>query len=110
MPMKDKTKQSVWSARHYQKHKAQRLLGNKLRKEKVREWVKEYRKRHPCIVCGEADERCLDFHHRNPKEKEIEIAKAYVLGWSVQRLEIEVSKCDILCANCHRKHHRGLFV
>ena len=51
-----------------------------------------------CLRCGIGDERVLQFHHRNPDEKEIPIS---YLGYSMERLKSEVEKCDVLCANCH---------
>lgn len=57
-----------------------------------------------CIVCGEKDPACLDFHHRDPSQKEGHIGEFRRFG--KQRLLDEIAKCDVLCANCHRKHHR----
>ena len=58
-----------------------------------------------CIQCGEQDPSCLDFHHRNGKQdKEGHIGRIRKFGWV--RLRAEIAKCDVLCANCHRKHHR----
>lgn len=94
------------NSRFYQKHKTRRDAENRARQQRLYEWVNAYRKEHPCIRCGETDTRCLDFHHRNPADKEIEVANALRWGWSVQRLGIEILKCDVLCANCHRKLHR----
>jgi hypothetical protein len=58
-----------------------------------------------CIRCGEKDPSCLDFHHRNGK-----IDKLGHIGvfrkFGTQRLLNEIAKCDVLCANCHRKYHR----
>lgn len=101
-----RTKQALWSRRFYEKHKQQRLDENKNRKAAVKKWVTEYRCTHPCIQCGEADDACLDFHHRDPSKKELEIATAINHGWSVQHLALEIAKCDTLCSNCHRKFHR----
>lgn len=58
-----------------------------------------------CQLCGTSDPAVLDFHHRDPSTKEITIANAARLGWGKQRLMEEIAKCDVLCANCHRKTH-----
>ncbi len=57
-----------------------------------------------CRICGETDAACLDFHHRNPDEKEGHIGEFRRFG--TERLLKEIAKCDVLCANCHRKFHR----
>ena len=54
-----------------------------------------------CVDCGEKDPICLDFDHRNPEEKSFSISEGYFK--SEQELIEEVEKCDIVCANCHRK-------
>lgn len=57
-----------------------------------------------CEECSYA--RCyqaLDFHHIDPKTKEFTIAAITNRSWS--NLKAEVSKCRLLCANCHREHH-----
>jgi hypothetical protein len=60
-----------------------------------------------CIYCGESEPCCLDFHHKDSKEKEYEISQL-VHRKSLTKLKIEMEKCDIVCANCHRKLHRGI--
>lgn len=57
-----------------------------------------------CKKCGETNPACLDFHHRDGEEKEVNIGHRgrYL---SRKRLLLEVAKCDILCVNCHRKEH-----
>ena len=59
----------------------------------------------PC-KCGESDPIALDFHHRNPEEKEFNIGQALTRRVSLVKLLEEVAKCDVMCANCHRKLHR----
>ena len=57
-----------------------------------------------CSSCGY--NKCigaLEFHHRDPKEKD----PFWSRGWSLPKLKIELDKCDILCANCHREIHYG---
>lgn len=57
-----------------------------------------------CKLCGEKDQACLDFHHRDPLEKDGHIGQFRHFG--MKRLKAEIAKCDVLCANCHRKYHR----
>lgn len=60
---------------------------------------------------GDACQRCgyskcaaaLEFHHRDPTEKEFGIGAP--LGKSYAALAEEMKKCDLLCANCHREIH-----
>jgi len=74
----------------------------KLRKER-RAWLLNYKAKSKCVVCGEDNPACLDFHHKNPKEKDILIGRAS--AYSLDRIKAEVKKCVIICANCHRKLH-----
>lgn len=57
-----------------------------------------------CSRCPESDIACLDFHHRNPAEKTGEVAYLARVG-NLERALEEFKKCDVLCANCHRKLH-----
>jgi hypothetical protein len=69
-----------------------------------KEWLET--QKVACIRCGEADPACLDFHHRNPDEKELTLSLAIARA-SLKRIQAEVVKCDVLCANCHRKVHHA---
>lgn len=57
---------------------------------------------HPCVDCGETNPVVLDFDHRNPTEKEFGIGGAGLLFRSWQKVFVEIEKCDVRCANCHR--------
>lgn len=59
-----------------------------------------------CIKCDYAKSmNALEFHHRNPNEKEFSLSKALTGKWKWERLKAELDKCDLLCANCHREVH-----
>lgn len=45
----------------------------------------------------------LDFHHRNPNEKDPTISK--FTNFSFEKIKKELDKCDLLCSNCHREIH-----
>lgn len=46
----------------------------------------------------------LEFHHKDPTQKDFAINSS--LSW--KRIETEVMKCMLLCANCHREEHERL--
>jgi hypothetical protein len=71
-------------------------------KRRLRVYVWEYLSTHPCKSCGEIDPAALEFHHaRGVKLKEV--SKMLQNGASLKTLTDEIEKCDVLCANCHRK-------
>ena len=76
---------------------------NRAHRTVLREFVITYKREHPCVMCGEPDPACLDFHHVDNKVESI--GNAVSRGWSVKRLTKEIDKCEVLCANCHRKLH-----
>jgi uncharacterized protein (DUF3084 family) len=78
-------------------------LWTDLRKRK-KAWLES--QKIACIRCGESDPACLDFHHRNPNEKELTLSLAIARA-SLKRIQAEVVKCDVLCSNCHRKTHHS---
>ena len=64
-------------------------------------WLQSFKTK--CKYCDEFRYPCLDFHHREPKHKDVTIGQAR--HWSRARLAREIVKCDIVCANCHRWLH-----
>lgn len=61
-----------------------------------------------CQLCGY--NKCiqaLEFHHVNPEEKELDFGINANRSWAATREEIK--KCVLLCANCHREVHAGLY-
>lgn len=71
-------------------------------KQILREYVWNYLSTHPCKECGETDPAALEFHHvRGEKVKEV--SNILKNGASLTTLLTEIEKCDVLCANCHRK-------
>lgn len=76
-----------------------------LRKNKIkirnREFVDNYIKDKACVDCGISDPRVLDFDHVRG-EKVGAISYGIKSGWPLEKLEAEILKCEIRCANCHR--------
>lgn len=58
-----------------------------------------------CSKCGRVYNSVVyDFHHKDIN-KESMISRA-IVNYSLERLADEVSKCDMICANCHRILHK----
>ena len=60
-----------------------------------------------CEDCGyDVSIAALEFHHRDSTTKEFGLGN---FNGSWERLLTEADKCDLLCANCHRRrhHYRG---
>lgn len=61
-----------------------------------------------CERCGYDDcLEALEFHHADPSKKDFSISsKGYTRSW--KRVQLELDKCVMLCANCHREVHTKL--
>lgn len=81
------------------KWKESRAASRKQNILKVQNKICEYLSQHPCVDCGEADIVVLEFDHISDKEFNISARKTY--GWNT--LEKEIAKCEVRCANCHRR-------
>ena len=89
----------------YSKNAALKMSWAKRRRMELRRWWDELKATKQCQRCGEAAPECLHFHHRDPTEKEFALSNGVGWGWSKQRILAETAKCEVLCANCHMKHH-----
>lgn len=92
------------AAKYYQKNKEKYYKLCKEFRQKRREKFRALKQTLYCIKCGENRWWVLEFHHRNPNEKEKTITKAS-WQWGEKRFSEEIAKCDVLCANCHRDLH-----
>lgn len=57
-----------------------------------------------CSICGY--DRCIDaleFHHKNPKEKDFRLGAGNTMSWKEYKREAE--KCILVCSNCHKEIH-----
>ena len=90
------------SKKHYYANPKKHRKLVKARHNKIIEWLNQKKSTLSCEMCGQNHPATLQFHHINPKKKELSISAAVgINGWSIKRIEKEISKCKILCANCH---------
>lgn len=81
-----------------------RKTKNKLKASR-RGWIEIHKENQGCIRCKIRDPRVLEFHHTNSTQKEFNIADYYYSQYSLIKLEKEIAKCIVICANCHRILH-----
>lgn len=68
---------------------------NRYRKS-IAAWLDEYKKTLRCASCGEDHPACLNFHHRDPKEKRFTIGSMRRHGCaSMGVLKAEIAKCVV---------------
>lgn len=67
-------------------------------KEKVFKYLSE----NPCKDCGEKDPVVLQFDHIKDK-KLFTINKAIRYSYNWNLIQEEISKCEVVCANCHTR-------
>lgn len=70
--------------------------------EKGREFLWNYLQSHPCVDCGESDPVVLEFDHVRG-EKLYSISSAVSMALSVEAIQAEIEKCEVRCANDHRR-------
>lgn len=101
----NKEKMREYRRKHYHENKEPYLERSKQAKIIARDYINTLKNTLKCIQCNENHPAVLDFHHLDSNEKEITVAKATSMGWSIKRIESEIAKCIVLCSNCHRKLH-----
>lgn len=77
---------------------------NKERRLRNKEYIWNYLKSNPCEACGTSDPRVLEFDHLDRNAKSFSISDICIRSYSIKRIEEEIKKCRVLCANCHRIH------
>jgi len=95
---------SAYGKEHYAKNK-QRYIEQAavVRRRLVLERTKyliEFFKTHPCLDCGEPDPVVLEFDHLGEKAFNVSTG-LHARSW--ESVLAEMKKCEIVCANCHRR-------
>lgn len=89
-----------WASQNREKRNAL----NKAWREKRQLEFLEFKKTLKCNRCGFSHPAALQFHHTDPSTKEVAVG-AVAGSWSLKRLQKEIDKCEVLCANCHAIEH-----
>ena len=91
----------VWYPKNKEKH-VSFVKRNKLR---VKKFIEEYKRKRSCADCGFSGDKfpyVLDFDHAKGAAKKFNIGSWSHTVLSIQAIEREIEKCELVCANCHR--------
>lgn len=94
--------------KQYESYKSRGLQAAARRRavERTKEII-DKAKDNPCTDCGmKFHPVCMDFDHIKEKTYNVSLMK----GFGVEALKKEISKCELVCSNCHRirTHKRRL--
>lgn len=102
---------SKYHRQHYELNKAryieQATRNNPIQRQRARDYVLAYLAEHPCVDCKEGDPVVLDFDHL--RDKKYNICNLVRNGASLETIRIEIEKCEVRCANCHRRRTAATF-
>jgi len=107
MPYRDKEAEKARNRAYYQANK-EKIISNSIernikRRAAAKEYVKDYLESHACVDCGEDDIIVLEFDHINREEKFKSISFMVQHNYSIDSIKKEIEKCEVRCANCHRR-------
>lgn len=87
--------------RYLKAHPGYRKEVDRRRRERNRAFLSELRQQ-PCADCGLADPVVMEFDHV-PERGEKALNVSNLVGAPKAKLLREIAKCDVVCANCHRR-------
>jgi hypothetical protein len=96
--------QAEYKREHYAANRARYVAQTTRRKDAVNaertEFLVDFFRTHPCVDCGEIDPVVLEFDHIGAKEFDI---SSGIRARKWQAVINEIAKCEVVCANCHRR-------
>ncbi len=98
---------SAYRRDHYRLNRVEYIQRNaRILSVRGREWrtrVWEFLITHPCVDCGESDFIVLEFDHQDRATKRETVSFLARRGYPWQTVMRELQKCNVRCANCHRR-------
>lgn len=96
----------TYAAGHYKSNKAAYAQRARCSAPRVaarnREWLQEHKATKPCMDCGGKFHPCaMDFDHREGEAKRFNVSRM-ASRLSLEAIQTEIAKCDLVCSNCHR--------
>lgn len=91
------------SKRHYEANKERYLARNKRYRQEINAYINDLKSNAPCTDCKKLyPYYVMDFDHLNGHTK-LGLVSAFAKSGRIGALKKELSKCELVCANCHRQ-------
>jgi hypothetical protein len=92
---------------HYNRNKEYYLQKTHKRnaelKSKTFLYLKGFLANNHCVDCGESDITVLEFDHKGNIPKFRAVSSLMKNRYSLEKIKEEIAKCEVRCANCHRR-------
>ena len=88
---------------YFKKNRAKEIAKHKAYKFAVWNKFTDFIISQSCIDCGETDPAVLDLDHVKGKKRDNVSTLIFTNGASWKSVEEEIDKCEVRCANCHRR-------
>ena len=114
MAYADPEAQKQYAREHYARNKTlykrRALEYTRKQRDAIRAYLLAHLEQNPCVDCGETDPVVLEFDHQI--DKSFALGRAVSHSYGLKKIEMELEKCEVRCANCHRRktaHERGWY-
>lgn len=98
-------RRKIWHTHYHKygsKYRERAIVRNRKIKNNLKKIMFDYLSDKSCLQCGVNDPRVLEFDHIKPSTKSFSIAQAINNTQKWENILLEINKCQILCANCHK--------
>ena len=104
---------NAYRREHYALNRAEYIKRNiRVLRARGKKWLRRlwrYLAEHPCVDCGEHDAVVLDCDHVDPTSKRSSVSFLARSGYPWKTVLAELEKCQMRCANCHRRRTAAQF-
>ncbi len=112
MPFKDKVKQRESARKHYARNseaiQKRTVKNNRLIRLRNKAYIDSVKGTNPCADCGVSyPPYVMQFDHI-VDGKRGNVADMARSGFSIENIQLEIDKCELVCSNCHAERTHGL--
>jgi hypothetical protein len=93
----------LYDKNYFKQNASEKSASASQRKRAILDWYRKSKSGKACNICGGTfPVVCMDYDHMPGHRKFMEVSKMVRLGYEKEKIEAEIAKCQLLCANCHR--------